>query len=109
METFKVPKVVEAGAVPAMIHQVFEVRPSLKYADLSLQKLPKDVLQSALPIVKTLAIWWEPKRGAANSGLVDQRKVNSKGELPQLVQPLVKGSVEPNLIKISYFRIIGEI
>ena len=38
METFKVPKVVEAGAVPAMIHYVFEVRPSLKYADLSLQK-----------------------------------------------------------------------
>ena len=38
VETFKVPKVVEAGAVPAMIHYVFEVRPSLKFADLSLQK-----------------------------------------------------------------------
>ena len=92
METFKVPKVVEAGAVPAMNPQVFEVWPSPKYADLSLQKVPKDMLLSALPIVKTLAIWWKPKRGAANSGLVDQRKVNIKGELPQSVHPLVKQS-----------------
>ena len=32
------------------------------------------MLLSALPFVETLAIWWEPKRGAAIAGIVDQRK-----------------------------------
>ena len=68
METFKVPKVVEAGAVPAMIHYVFEVRPSLKFADLSLQKGLR-CAPDTLPFVETLAFWWEPKRGAAIAGI----------------------------------------
>ena len=68
METFKVPKVVEAGAVPAMIHYVFEVRPSLKFADLSLQKGLR-FAPDTLPFVETLAFWWEPKRGAAIAGI----------------------------------------
>ena len=101
VETFKVPKVVEAGAVPAMIHYVFEVRPSLKFADLSLQKGLR-CAPDTLPFVETLAFGGSQRGGRPLQGS-DQRKCSGmRMELPQLVQPLVKQS-RPLLV---YFKMI---
>ena len=54
---------VEAGAVPAMNPQVFEVCPPPKACGFKPTEGAKDMLLSALPIVKTLANLVEAKEG----------------------------------------------
>ena len=67
VETFKVQRWSKRGRFPLILY-VFEVQPSLKFADLSLQKGLR-FAPDTLPFVETLAFWWEPKRGAAIAGI----------------------------------------
>ena len=122
VENYKIPKnVVEAVSVPAMNPPVYEVlSPAKRHSDLSLQKVQKDMLLSALPIFQLLDKLVEVKEdpglldpevaikqltdslaflGSANTGLLDHRKLNIKGDLPQTIQPLVKqGVVSPRFL-----------